>query len=337
MMQHLDLFSGIGGFALAARLVGWQTVAFCEIEPYCRDVLRKHWPAVPIFEDVRKLAYTAATNSPMRPGFLHDKETFTRCSIDIITGGFPCQDISVAGKGAGIDGEQSGLWAELARVIGEVRPRFAVVENVTALLARGLERVTGDLAALGYCCEWHCIPASAVGAPHQRDRVWIVAYSVGGPVRDEQQRRECRPPVNRETLPENDGVAGNVAHTDKVDADTRRPGASEVRRQRQTPSGVSGSESVMADAAGLGVERDRPARLEIPRLPISPQILGRYRAGRGADHWRTEPDVGRVADGIPARVDRLKGLGNAIVPANAVLIFESIINFDRSIAKGAIT
>ena len=102
------------------------------------------------------------------------------CGIDLICGGFPCQDISVAGKGAGIDGERSGLWSEYARIIGEVRPRYVIVENVAALLGRGLATVLGDLAALGYDAEWHCIPASAVGAPHRRDRVWIVAYANGG-------------------------------------------------------------------------------------------------------------------------------------------------------------
>ena len=106
--------------------------------------------------------------------------------FDVICGGFPCQDISVAGKGAGIDGARSGLWSEYARIIGEVRPRYVIVENVAALLGRGLERVLGDLAALGYDAEWHCIPASAVGAPHRRDRVWIVAHAAGAGWRPER-------------------------------------------------------------------------------------------------------------------------------------------------------
>jgi DNA (cytosine-5)-methyltransferase 1 len=157
-MNVLDLFSGIGGFSLGLERAGMRTVAFCEIDPYCRAVLRKHWPDVPIFEDVCKL--TAADVS----------------GIDVICGGFPCQDISVAGKGAGLAGERSGLWREFARLIGEIRPRYAIVENVAALLGRGLDVVLGDLAALGFDAEWHCIPASAVGLSHERDRVWIVAY-----------------------------------------------------------------------------------------------------------------------------------------------------------------
>src|SRR5262249_39831862 len=157
---------------------------------YCQRVLRKHWPDVPIWGDVRELSAetladpvsgvlreqpgrgngTGGTDTPL---FRFDGPQ----GIDLICGGFPCQDISVAGKGAGIDGERSGLWAEYARIIGEVRPRYAIIENVSALLGRGLQRVLWDLAQIGYDAEWHCIPASAVGAPHRRDRIWIVAYA----------------------------------------------------------------------------------------------------------------------------------------------------------------
>jgi DNA (cytosine-5)-methyltransferase 1 len=159
----LDLFSGIGGFSLGLeRTGGFKTVAFCEIEPYCRAVLKKHWPNVPQYDDVRTL-----TAERLRADGI---------SVDVVCGGFPCQDISTAGLGAGIDGERSGLWREYHRIISELRPRFVIVENVAALLSRGMGRVLGGLAALGYDAEWHCIPASYVGLPHRRDRVWIVAY-----------------------------------------------------------------------------------------------------------------------------------------------------------------
>ena len=162
-LKILDLFSGIGGFSLGLeRTGGFKTVAFCEIDQFCRAVLKKHWPHVPQFEDVTKL-----NGSEIRK---------TVGTIDVICGGFPCQDISFAGKGAGLSGARSGLWSEFARLIGEIRPRYVIVENVAALLGRGLSRVLGDLAALGYDAEWHCIPASAVGAPHLRDQLWIVAY-----------------------------------------------------------------------------------------------------------------------------------------------------------------
>jgi DNA (cytosine-5)-methyltransferase 1 len=163
----LDLFSGIGGFSLGLERAGMETIAFCEIEPYCRKVLKKHWPDVPIYEDVRNVT---------RERLEADGIT----GVSVITGGFPCQDISLAGKQAGINGNRSGLWGELARIIGEIRPKYAIVENVTALLSgergRWFGRVLGDLAEIGYSAEWHCIPASEIGAPHHRDRVWVIAY-----------------------------------------------------------------------------------------------------------------------------------------------------------------
>lgn len=164
-MNVLDLFSGIGGFSLGLERAGMRTVAFCEINPRCRKILEKHWPGVNIYEDIRGL---------------HVNE-----DVDVICGGFPCQDISVAGAGAGIGGSRSGLWKEYARLISELRPSYVIVENVSALLSGGLGTVLEDLAALRYDAEWHCIPASAVGAPHSRDRVWIVANRHG--VRELQQ------------------------------------------------------------------------------------------------------------------------------------------------------
>jgi len=159
-LRVLDLFSGIGGFSLGLeRTGGFETVAFCEIDPFCRRVLARHWPNVPCFEDVTKLK--AEDVGP----------------VDVICGGFPCQDISEANHaGEGLDGKRSGLWFEYARLIGELRPDFAIVENTSALLARGLGRVLGSLAEVGYDAEWHSIPASALGAVHERDRVWILAY-----------------------------------------------------------------------------------------------------------------------------------------------------------------
>lgn len=165
-LRVLDLFSGIGGFSLGLeRTGGFSTVAFCEIDPFCRRVLAKHWPEVSRYEDVRTL--TAVTLA--RDGI----------TVDAICGGFPCQDVSLTGTLRGLDGERSGLWREYARLVGELRPRFVIVENVAALLGNGMGRVLGDLAAVGYDAEWHCVPASYVGAPHVRDRVWIVAHAAG--------------------------------------------------------------------------------------------------------------------------------------------------------------
>ena len=162
----LDLFSGIGGFSLGLERSGaFKTVAFCEIEPFPRRILAQHWPHVPQYDDVRTL--TA------------DRLAADGIEVDAICGGFPCQDVSLAGRRAGLDGARSGLWAEFRRLIGELRPRVVIVENTSGLLSSGLDAVLGDLAALGFDAEWHCLPASAVGARHKRERVFIIAYPVG--------------------------------------------------------------------------------------------------------------------------------------------------------------
>jgi len=162
-LRVLDLFSGIGGFSLGLeRTGGFETVAFCEIEPYPRAILATHWPGVPCYYDVREL--TAAR--------LHADGVFPNA----IAGGFPCQDISAAGQQAGIDGGRSGLWKEYARLVRELRPELVIVENVARLLVDGLGTVLGDLAEIGFDAEWECIPACALGAPHPRDRIWLVAY-----------------------------------------------------------------------------------------------------------------------------------------------------------------
>ena len=164
-MRVLSLFSGIGGTDLAAQWAGLETVGFVEIEPFCQQVLAKHWPGVPIFSDIREV-----TGEHIRQ----------QCGgVDLICGGFPCQDLSRCGKRTGITGERSGLWEHFSRLIGELRPRYAVVENVTGVLDRdggGMARVLGDLSALRYDAEWGVIFAHWVGAPYPRPRVFIVAY-----------------------------------------------------------------------------------------------------------------------------------------------------------------
>lgn len=157
-LTHGSLFSGIGGFERGAEIAGIETHWACEIEPYNRAVIARHYPNTTIYEDVRDLRH------PRR--------------VDIISGGFPCQDISLAGRGAGIGGARSGLWAEYARIIGEVRPRYAIIENSPALVFRGLDRVLSDLAALGYDAEWQCLENAHFGFPHARERLYIVAHSM---------------------------------------------------------------------------------------------------------------------------------------------------------------
>lgn len=163
MLRVLDLFSGIGGFSLGLERTGdFETVAFCEIEEFPRRVLAKHWPKVPCYHDVREL--TAA------------RLDADGIAVDVICGGFPCQDISLAGRMSGLGGGKSGLWRHFFRLIKEIRPKSIIIENSPVLRSRGLEEMLWRFASIGYDAEWHCIPANAVGAPHRRDRVWIIAY-----------------------------------------------------------------------------------------------------------------------------------------------------------------
>lgn len=169
-LKVLSLFAGIGGFDLGLeRTGGFKTVAFCEIEPFCRRVLAKHWPDVPCYDDVRTLT--------------GERLAADGIAVDAICGGFPCQDISAGGHGAGLKGERSGLFYEIVRLAGEIRPPLIVLENSAVLLSRGLGDVLGALAALGYDAEWHCIPASHVGAGHIRDRIWIIGHAHEEPAR----------------------------------------------------------------------------------------------------------------------------------------------------------
>lgn len=190
-LKVLDLFSGIGGFSLGLeRTGGFETVAFCEIEEFPRKVLKKHWPEVPIYEDVTKL-----TGDILRRDGI---------SVDVITGGFPCQDISTAGRQAGMsEGTRSGLWSECVRIVSEIQPRYAVFENVTNLLSGPSEqpggwfsRVLIDLAGVGYDAEWRVIPSSFVGGWSERSRVWILAY----PVEKFRQRSAVQPILRQQSL-----------------------------------------------------------------------------------------------------------------------------------------
>ena len=155
-MKVLDLFSGIGGFSLGLEKSGMETIAFCEIDKDCHKVLQKHWPTVPIFKDIK---------------------TFNGIKADIICGGFPCQNLSVGGKKEGLHGDRSGLWFEYLRLIGEVKPRWVIIENVSRLVDHGLEEVLEGLSKEGYDAEWHVVEATHVGLPHRRERVYIIAHS----------------------------------------------------------------------------------------------------------------------------------------------------------------
>jgi len=268
-IRMLDTFSGIGGFSLAARWVGGiETVQFVEREPFCQRVLAKHWPGVPIHDDI-------CTFSPAAG------------SADLVVGGFPCQDISQAGRQAGIKvGTRSGLFYELMRVIRMVGPRFVVLENVAAIVSGGLDIVLGELAEAGFDAEWACIPASAVGACHRRDRWWLVAYarhhrSAGGPQRDSDTQARFPAPRRGDA----DGLA--------VD-----------------------------DPWGRGVANPHGERLERPNQLGESATPWPSAVARLAPDWRaflSQPGLRRGDDGLSGRVDRLKALGNAVVPQVAMI------------------
>lgn len=260
-LRELALFAGAGGGILGGTLLGWRTVCAVECDPYAASVLCARQndgllAPFPIWDDVRTFE-----GGPWRG------------RVDVVSGGFPCQDVSAAGKGAGITGERSGLWMEMARIIGEVRPRYAFVENSSMLTVRGLGVVLGDLAALGYDARWGVLGAADVGAPHLRERIWIMAER-----RDVANHRRCE---------------GKQRH----DADVLG------RRQNEAEqAGVGGGDVCHTDS-------ERLERTELQR-----ERIGKF-AGFGDDGWwATEPDVGRVADGVAARVDRLRCIGNGQVP-----------------------
>jgi DNA (cytosine-5)-methyltransferase 1 len=286
----------------------WQ----CESDPYCRAVLRKHWTDIPCYEDVKTLLADAGherrgTHIAREGGgsngrwqvsdgsLISGSERSDPATVDVLAGGFPCQPVSVAGRRQGTADER-WLWPEFARLIRLLRPRYALMENVPGLLApwqsddgrwnpAPIEEVVGDLAECGYDAEWASIPAAAVGAPHLRYRVFIVAYPSGDQLRLQQGRGGPERPSGlveerpQAPLPGVDGEAWSVADTDSIERNGR------------------------------------------------PGIFGRGWQGEFAHNgqWTTEPDVGRVANGVPSRVDRLRALGNAVVPQVAEAVGRMIV------------
>lgn len=272
-IRVLSLFAGIGGFDLGLeRTGGFETVAFCEIDPFCRRVLAKNWPHVPCYTDVRELT--------------SERLAADGITVDAIVGGFPCQDLSVAGLRGGLDAARSGLWSEYRRLVRELRPYVAVVENTTGLLSLGMGTVLGDLAALGMDAQWDCIPANRLGAPHERDRVWIVAYA------------------NEDGLQERVHVAGTGG-----EAPGREQAWCAPHRVPASP------EPANTDA------RQRPLGREAGRMGRVFQPVPWH----GAWPITAEPVLGRGADGIPDRLDRIGALGNAVVPQIPELIGRAIL------------
>lgn len=327
-MNELALFAGAGGGILGGKLLGWKCVCAVEYEPAARRMLAARQDdgclePFPIWDDVRTF-----DGKPWRG------------LVDVVSGGFPCQDISAAGKGAGLDGERSGLWSEMSRIIGEVLPRYVLVENSPVLTSRGLGTVLGDLAAMGYDARWGVLGAIDAAAPHKRERIWIrgelanagreglAAGRAGSRQAKDGEIQHMRTANGCASMAD---AAGAQDHAKRGDCECGRHAMGRNQEASQqdertpdhdVPCGCGGT---MADTerkrsqrrgeewrtAGSTGLRGGTGRNEVERI-----------SGAAQDWWATEPDVGRVAHGVAARVDRLRAIGNGQVPAVAALAWK---------------
>ena len=283
-MSHVDLCSGIGGFALGFEWAGLsKPVLFCDIEPWSRKVLAKHWPHVPIAEDVKELA-----NDPN--GLVPD--------CDILTAGYPCQPFSVAGKQRGTEDDRH-IWPFISQIIAQKRPAWCVLENVYGHVALGLDEVLAELEAQNYATRAFIVPACAVDAPHRRDRLWIIAHT--------NSHGEPNGAINEQRLvADTDSSRQQQSHKEMAN-----------RSSEQFDSGSFQSREDVADTSSGQCKRGSQKQIYGQRNLSEQPRRGGEDAHRG---WAVEPPVGRVANGISGRVDRLKGLGNAIVPQIAMQI-----------------
>ena len=323
-LQHLDLFSGIGGFSLGLEATGgFETKAFCDIEKYPRQVLQKHWPHVKQYEDIKELNYERLKADGID-------------SIDIITGGYPCQPFSIAGRKKGEE-DPRHLWPEYFRLIKELRPTWVIGENVSGHIKLGLDTVIQDLESEDYAVRPFSISASSIGANHQRERIWVVAYSECNDNFNEEQRvngEEKEIPGERgenDSSPRELGRANTIRKTNNGDvADTKGFGSDggEIREhseKRNTKREVGGVSSQVANTDSEGLERQWKSRNQFGSQFTAAES-GEVRQGEmGQGWWSVEPNVGRVAHGIPRRVDRLKSLGNSLVPQIPYYIGQSIL------------
>lgn len=335
-LAHLSLFSGIGGLDLAAEWAGFTTVGQCEWADYPTRVLEKHWPDVPRWRDIRTLTKES----------FHEKTGLR--TVDIISGGFPCQPFSVAGKRRGKEDDRY-LWPEMLRVISELRPAWVVGENVAGIVNMALDTVLSDLENIGYTCQAFIIPACAVDAPHRRDRCAIIGCRA---LERKHNGRGWRPnslensdcvrfgkqgilsQQPRRTKFERDGK--DVAHAESIGLQREWSGGDQIGGTRPEKAQPERRCDVLSDTDNgcRTLRRDG----ELPAVEETGE--SRTDHGGGAQKyvsgqwWPTEPNVGRVAHGIPARVDRLKCLGNAVVPQQFYPIFRAIADIERGIIHG---
>ena len=313
-MRVLDLFSGIGGFSIGLESVGMETVAFCEQNAFCQKILAQHWPTLPIHSDITELN-----------GYEY------RGSVELVCGGFPCQPFSVAGKQLGAEDDRA-LWPEMLRVIREVAPRWVIGENVSGIIPMELDNVLSDLEGEGYTCWTFVLPACAVDAQHRRDRVWVVAHTSGDGWRNTQSsiRRSDNKGERAQDTGQTAGSSQNVADSN----DQRRESGKHEERPRPEERQLARSGQYVADTAS-----QRQQESGTLGDAISEKTEGKRKATEPFDGsqpclWEPEPNVGRVANGVPNRSHRLKALGNAVVPPLVAEIGRLVMEFDREMING---
>lgn len=331
-LTHLSLFSGIGGLDLAAEMAGFRTVGQCEWADYPTKVLEKHWPDVPRWRDIRTLTGES----------FHEKTGLR--TVDIISGGFPCQPFSVAGKRRGKEDDRY-LWPEMLRVISELRPTWVVGENVAGIVNMALDQVHADLENKGYAVQAFIIPACAVDAPHRRDRCAILAHADGGgQLHREPEKHPAeagkyaqREPIRRST---------NVAHAESSELQGQRRTAWERRPEfgcccDDVSDADHGSRLVRRDGEFPTVE-ETATRWADHRGRAAEYVAGEWWTAQpglggmvdGFSYWLDEPTIPRIATGIPDRVNRLKCLGNAVVPQQFYPVFQAISDIERGVVHG---
>lgn len=324
-MRELSLFTGAGFGVLGTKLLGWRTIGYVEVNDYCQRIISQRikdgiFDPAPVFGDVRDFIFSGAAQE-------------YEGIADVVTAGFPCQPFSKAGKNRGANDDRN-LFPELLRIIRTVRPKHLLLENVPNLLAHEYIRtIFGELAALGYDCRWDCISAAACGAPHKRDRLWIFAERRSDALQDAERVRRPNETSEERRIPAGSfgnagagsdqrlsGIGEEVAGRHAMaDSDSKRKLQSQGTDQDERGRFGDGSEETagrrtVADASGIGMEGNRPIGIKESGVSPGQEISGRDSAGGRTTYWKTEPRVGRLVDGCPDRVHRLRSAGNGQVP-----------------------
>jgi DNA (cytosine-5)-methyltransferase 1 len=307
-MKVLDLFSGIGGFSIGLEKAGFETVAFCEIEEYPRAVLKRHWPDIPIYGDVRELTGKQLRADGIIP--------------DVIVGGYPCQPFSLAGDRRGEEDDRH-LWPEVRRLVKEIRPAWCIFENVAGHITMGIDEVLSDLEAENYSTRPFVIPACGVDAPHRRDRVWIVAHTqINRNRRTSRQGEEANGEVSKR---DDSGVADQssevfttLAYSNRNDGRRERSTEPQGRDTRLEHGGSSERQPIgQSDEDVAYTDGERRCGRDTQRQDaedVGQSSKHKRNNSRRMETWKPEPSVGRVVNGLPNRTHRIKALGNAVVP-----------------------